>query len=106
MVHHFVQHAADANFLVIERVEHNVMLNVLRPVSSTYRPAVLATLGCSANLLDPCFEQLEISVCLLLTPLVQRVQPDLDEVFFCSAIVDELSSDLQASALRVRGIRA
>lgn len=105
-VHDLVEHPPNAELCIGEGVEDDVVLESLRPVALAQLVPRFTVPGALNKLPDAILQRSEVAVRLGLTPGLERVDSDADQVGLGRVVFDELPSHSQKLTPRACGPRA
>ena len=104
-VHDLVQYSPDSQFVVGEGVENDMVLDPLGPVTLPQPVSLLAGFRFARELLDSVLKRGKVSIGLGFAPLVERVDPDADQVGSGGSVFDKVSSHARPLTRLVSGLR-
>ena len=87
-VHDFVQHSPDSQLAVGKGVEHDMVLDPLGPVALPQPVSLIAGFGVAHEFLHAVLNGGKVSIGLAFAPLLERVDPNVDQVCFGGLILD------------------
>ena len=104
-VHDFVQHSPDSQLAVGKGVEHDMVLDPLGPVALPQPVSLLAGFGVAHEFLNAVLNGGKVSIGLGFALLLERVDPNADEIRLGRVVFDEPTSHVRPLTPPACGLR-
>ena len=91
-VHDLVQDSTDSELILGVGVENDMVFDPLGSVALTHAVPLFAGFGIAHEVLDAALDGGKVSIGLGFAPLLERLDPDADQVVFGCLVFDKASS--------------